>query len=262
MNIKYLALLLLPFSLAACQSHTVNQAGEKTLNSHQQALKQQNPAQALTAYEWSSNTANAPKPFVLSFTENGRLSISTSCNGLGGTWKVDGQSIEVGDMMSTAMACSDHAMQQESLAASLFSKRKAPFVLDVTNVEKPSLTIRSADGQSYVFTGKMTPETKYQTTGEIIFLDVSPETKSCTGVAPQTCLQVREIKYTENGVKSQVDKDWTLFYDHIEGFEHTPDERQVIRVKRYEIKNPAADQSKYAYVHDMTVERETVKGAL
>jgi len=50
-----------------------------------------------------------------------------------------------------------------------------------------------------------------------------------------------------------------LFYDQIEGFEHNPAERQVIRVKRYEIKHPAADQSKYAYVHDMTVERATVK---
>ena len=70
---------------------------------------------------------------------------------------------------------------------------------------------------------------------------------------------MREIKYAENGIKTQVDKDWTLFYNHIEGFEHNPNERQIIRVKRYEIKNPAADQSKYAYVHDMTIERATVK---
>jgi hypothetical protein len=73
------------------------------------------------------------------------------------------------------------------------------------------------------------------------------------------CLQVREIKYADNGVKTQVDKDWTYFYDQIEGFTHNPGERQVVRLKRYEIKNPAADQSKYAYVQDMIIERETVK---
>lgn len=50
-----------------------------------------------------------------------------------------------------------------------------------------------------------------------------------------------------------------LFYDQIEGYQHNPAERQIIRIKRYEIKNPAADQSKYAYIHDMTVERATVK---
>ena len=32
--------------------------------------------------------------------------------------------------------------------------------------------------------------------------------------------------------------------------------------KRYEIKNPAADQSKYAYVQDMIIEREAIKGSL
>lgn len=73
---------------------------------------------------------------------------------------------------------------------------------------------------------------------------------------------MREVKYNEQGLKTQVDKDWNLFYDQIEGFQHTPNERQVIRVKRFEIKNPAADQSKYAYIFDMAVEREAVKGSL
>ena len=35
-----------------------------------------------------------------------------------------------------------------------------------------------------------------------------------------------------------------------------------MRVKRYEIANPAADQSKYAYIQDMIIEREAVKGLL
>lgn len=262
MKIKYLALLLLPLSLAACQSHTLPHPVDTTLNNPQPSLKQQDPAQILTAYQWINSTAHTPKPWVLHFSDKQRLNISTGCNNVGGSWKIDGQSIEVGDMMSTMMACSDELMQQESQATALFSKRKAPFVLDVTDVEKPTLTLRAADGQSYVFTGKMTAENKYQTVGETIFLEISPDTKRCTGVSPQTCLQVREIKYADNGVKSQVDKDWSLFYDHIEGYQHSPNERQVIRVKRYQIKHPAADQSKYAYVHDLTVEREAVKGAL
>ena len=50
--------------------------------------------------------------------------------------------------------------------------------------------------------------------------------------------------------------------NHIDGFTHNPKERQIVRVKRYEIANPAADQSKYAYVQDMIIEREAVKGLL
>ncbi len=58
-----------------------------------------------------------------------------------------------------------------------------------------------------VFTGKQTAESKYQSQAETVFLEISPETKTCSaGVARMECLQVREIKYAENGVKTQVDK--------------------------------------------------------
>ncbi|NNG76474.1 META and DUF4377 domain-containing protein [Acinetobacter sp. ANC 4277] len=255
MKLKFLAIALFPLTLAACQSGDIQKVGDVAVS----VLQQQNADKTLASYQWSSNTGNAPKPLVLNFDNQGRLSIATSCNGMGSSWKVENNQIVTGHLMATQMACPEASMQQEGVASDLFSNRKAPFVLDLKDPQNPTLTIISATGQKYVFTGKMTPETKYNAQAEIIFLEISPETKPCTGVAPQTCLQVRELKYNDSGVKTQVDKDWTLFYDQIEGFEHNPAERQVIRVKRYEIKNPAADQSKYAYVHDMTVERATVK---
>ncbi|MGB8810757.1 MAG: DUF4377 domain-containing protein, partial [Acinetobacter calcoaceticus] len=102
-------------------------------------------------------------------------------------------------------------------------------------------------------------EAKYQSEGKTIFLEVAPQTKSCTGVAPQTCMQVREIKYDDKGVKTYADKNWSLYYGQIEGFEHNPDQRVILRVKRFEVKNPAADQSSLADVLDMVVEQELVK---
>lgn len=260
MKLKYLVIALFPFALAACQSSDIQKVGDIAVS----VLQQQNADKTLAAYQWSIATADTPEPLVLHFLESGSLSISTSCNTLGGSWKVENNNtINTGNMMSTQMACTGNAMNQEAFASSIFSGgAKVPFVLNLNDKDKPTLTLTTSKGEKVVFTGKMTPETKYQSAGETIFLEVSPETKQCTGVAPQTCLQVREIKYAENGVKTQVDKDWSLFYDQIEGFQHTPSERQVIRLKRYEIKNPAADQSKYAYVHDMTIERETVKGPL
>lgn len=257
MKLKYLAIALFPLALAACQSSDIQKVGDLAVS----VLQQQNADQTLASYQWSTDTG-APKPLVLNFGSEGRLSISTSCNTMGGSWKVAGNQIVTGSMMSTQMACPDAAMKQERLAASIFQSSKVPFVLNLNDADQPTLTVTAADGKQYVFTGKMTPETKYQTQGETIFLEISPETKKCVGVAPQTCLQVREIKYAENGVKTQVDKDWTLFYSGIEGYTHNPAERQVVRIKRYEIKNPAADQSKYAYIYDMAVEREAVKGTL
>ena len=255
MKIKFLLIALFPLTLAACQSGHIQQAGDLAVS----VLQQQNADKTLTSYQWRTNTGTAPKPLVLNFDPQGHLSISTSCNGMGTSWKVENNQIVTGNLMSTQMACAEASMQQERVASDLLSKRAAPFILNLKDAEQPTLTIISATGQKYVFTGKMTPETKYQTQAETIFLEVAPETKQCTGVVPQTCLQVREIKYAENGVKTQVNQNWTLFYDHIEGFKHNPAERQIIRVKRYEIKNPAADQSKYVYIHDMTVERSSIK---
>ncbi|WP_180170020.1 META and DUF4377 domain-containing protein [Acinetobacter sp. YH12027] len=258
MKLKYLAIALFPLALAACQSSDIQKAGDLAVS----VLKQQNADKTLASYQWSTTTENAPKPLVLNFLENGTLGISTSCNSMSTQWKVEHNTLVTGNIASTMMACPDNAMKQEGLASSLFSDRKTPFVLNTTDPQNPTLTIISATGEKLVFTGKLTPETQYNSQGETIFLEVSPETKQCTGVAPQTCLQVREVKYDEKGLKTQVDKDWTLFYDQIEGFKHTPAERQIIRVKRFERKNPAADQSKYAYIFDMSVEREAVKGTL
>lgn len=258
MKLKYLAIALFPFALAACQSSDIQKVGDLAVS----VLQQQNADKTLTSYTWSAQTENANRPITLHFDDKARLGISTSCNSISTSWKVENNTITTGNMASTMMGCGDDAMKQERFAGSLFSERKAPFVLNLDDVQKPTLTIIAANGEKVVFTGKMTPEVKYQTQGETIFLEVNPKTVQCQGVAPQTCLQVREIKYNEQGIKTQADQNWSNFYDAIEGYEHNPNERQVIRVKRYEIKNPAADQSKYAYVHDMTIEREAVKGSL
>ena len=68
-------------------------------------------------------------------------------------------------------------------------------------------------------------------------VDIKPNTVSCTGVAPQECMQVKF-----NG-----DKDYQLFYDKIEGFNYEKGYEYKLKVKRTEVVNPAADASKYSY---------------
>ena len=255
MKLKYLAIALFPLALAACQSGDIQKAGDVAMS----VLQQQNASKTLSSYQWSYLPAGSSAPIVLNFDEQ-RLSIATGCNTQGGSWKAENNILVTGNMMSTNMMCSPALMKQEAFSASLFQVGKTPFVLNTTDVENPTLTLVSPTGEKIVFTGKQTAESKYQSQGETIFLEISPETKTCsTGVARMECLQVREIKYAENGVKTQVDKDWTLFYNSIEGYTHNPKERQIVRVKRFEIANPAADQSKYAYVKDMVIESEIIK---
>ena len=250
---KWLGLAVLPLALTACQSYEV----EDMRNQTSQLINTKQPNKILTSYVWSTDTG-ASKPLVLSFYPDGLLSIATSCNTMNTSWQVKTSQIHTGLIYSTLMACSNQAMQQEQIAADLLQQRAVTYHLDFSRT-KPRLTLISPNGKRYVFTGKMTPEAQYQTEAETIFLEISPQKKACTGVIPQSCLQVKEIKYNQQGLKTYQDRDWSLFYSSIEGFEHNPNERQVIRVKRYERPNPAADQSRYIYIHDMTIERETLR---
>ena len=251
MKIKYLVLALLPLSLMACQ--TVQNVTDNVISQINTTA-----AKNLTEYNWTYQGSKASKPLVLSFDDNQRLSIQTGCNNQGGTWKVEGNTIVTSPLASTMMACADDLMQQERLSADIFSEKKVPFTLSTQN-DQTILTITDSKGQKYTLLGKMTAEAKYQSEGKIVFLEISPQTKSCTGVAPQTCMQVREIKYDDKGIKTYADKNWSLYYGQIEGFEHNPNQRVIVRVKRFEIKNHAADQSSIADVLDMVVEQEIVK---
>ena len=258
MKLKFIALALLPLTLAACQSTNM----QKNHSSSTYISTPKHTTNALQAYQWNTVTDKALKPIMINFNNQNHVSISTSCNTLGSSWKVINNQLEFGQSMGTLMACDVPAMQQEKFASDLFSNQKLPFSLDMTNIEKPTLTISTSKGENIIFTGEMTPESRYQTEAETIFLEISPEVKPCTGVAPQTCLLVREIKYNEKGLKSQVDKDWALFYSPIENFDHRTDLQQIIRLKRYELQNPPADHSKYVYIYDMTVESTTTNSTL
>lgn len=60
---------------------------------------------------------------------------------------------------------------------------------------------------------------------------VAAETSPCTGVAPMTCLQVRDAPSAP----------WTLHYSSIEGFEHQPGVAYRLRVRMTPVANPPAD---------------------
>ena len=214
--------------------------------------------QSLIQYNWTYQASKASKPLILHFDKNQRLNIQTGCNTQGGTWKVIDNTLVTSSLMSTMMACADDLMQQERFSADLLSDKKLAFQIS-TNQDQALLTLTDAKGQQHLFKGTLTPEAKYQSEGQTIFLEIAPETKSCTGVAPQSCMQVREVKYNEKGVKSYTDPNWSLYYGQIEGFEHKPNQRVIVRVKRYPVKNPAADQSSQVDILDMVVEQELLQ---
>lgn len=238
--------------LTACQTSNVSNTVTE-----QKIMKSADLQQVLTAYTWSYQPQGSIQPILLEFVGD-RLVANAGCNTMSTSWQLQGQQVITGQSMSTAMGCSPEIMQYEGFAGQLIDNRKIPVYLDHSNPKIPVLTIAAKDGKKYQFIGSETSETKYKGQAETVFWEVAGQTKPCTGVAVQQCLQVREIKYSNAGLKTAVG-DWQLFHGNIEGFKHNPDVRTVLRLKRFTLQNPAADQSKYAYVHDMTVEQELLK---
>lgn len=248
MKSHYLAFTLLSLSLMACKNTSQLNVAVNPSSTNQ-----------LTQYQWTYQNAKASKPLALWFNPQQQLSVQTGCNTQNGTWRIDSDKLVISALTSTMMACSDELMQQEKFATELLQNRQLAFSINTSQPAQATLVLSDTQGKTYTFVGRMTAETKYQSQAQTIFLEISPQTKTCTGVASQQCMQVREVKYDDNGIKNYVDKNWTLYYGHIEGFVHDPSQRVIVRVKRYELKNPAADQSTQADVLDMVVEQEVLK---
>jgi heat shock protein HslJ len=123
---KYLLMLVtITLALSACSAQSTPQGTEPSPNSDQrpptEGSSASNPligAWKLTAY----GSASAPTPAVegvdagLTFNEDGTVSGTSGCNGLGGDYSVQGNEITFGEFVSTLMACDDPIMAQEEAA--------------------------------------------------------------------------------------------------------------------------------------------------
>ena len=105
------------------------------------------PTQILPAYTWELDRG-LQRPIVLSFDQQGRLSVASGCNGLGTSWTVKDNTLSTGDMMGTMMACDAPLMEQERFISQLLQKRDIPFSLDLSDANQPKLSITTADGQN------------------------------------------------------------------------------------------------------------------
>ena len=105
---KYLlTLLVIALTISACAAQNTEEQSASVLGSWK-----------LTAY----GPVNDPVPAVegveagLTFNEDGMVTGTSGCNGLGGDYSVEGDQITFGDFVSTLMACEDPIMAQEEAA--------------------------------------------------------------------------------------------------------------------------------------------------
>ncbi|WP_312708880.1 META and DUF4377 domain-containing protein [Stenotrophomonas sp.] len=195
--------------------------------------------------------ARSDAPVTLDFAD-GRVSISNTCNRMGGSYTLADGTLTISPMASTQMACTDAAVMalDEAVSSRLQGELKTAQGAD------GSLTLTTGKGDVLVFAAEPTAETRYGGPGETVFLEVAAKTAKCSHplIPDYQCLQVREVTFDDKGLKQGTPGAFENFYGNIEGYTHEDGVRNVVRVKRFAVKNPPADAPSQAYVLDMVVE--------
>ncbi|WP_447938184.1 DUF4377 domain-containing protein [Pseudoxanthomonas mexicana] len=269
---KRLLLLALPLALAGCPKPAEETPTPPAAVAPAAASAAPADGTLLPKYHWRLGSATdaqgqridalfarPDKPVTLDFRD-GRLGISNTCNRMGGSYTLADGSLTAGRLMSTKMACADAALM--ALDDEVGKRLEGTLELATTTAgDAPTLTLTTATGDTLAFTGEPTAETRYGGPGERVFLEVAADTKPCNHplIPDMQCLQVREIQYDDKGLKIGAPGEFQHFYDSIEGYQHEPGIRNVLRVDRYTVENPPADASNRAYVLDMVVESANEK---
>ena len=274
MNFR-IALLLLPLALSACTSADKTSSIQPAAPTAPVAATppaDTNPpttdSAMLAGYRWKLESATdaqgkridalfpgGDRALALNF-EGGRVGVSGGCNRLGGTYAVDAQNqLKVASLQSTLMACDAPLMAADKAIGELLSK---PQQARVEESAPPRLRLEAASGEKSSWIGEATAQTRYGGPGETVFLEVAPQRVACNHplIPNHQCLQVREIRYADNGVKQSPPGEWQPLYEGIEGFEFVEGERKVLRLKKFKRDPVPADASSIAYVLDMVVESE------
>lgn len=263
--------LLFPLLLAACAQppQEASPTAPPTASVASRSSGTPDPA-LLSRYHWRLSEATdaqgrriealfarADPPLQLDFRD-GRLAVANTCNRMGGAYTIRGDRLEIGALASTKRACADPELMAREDEAGKRLQGALTFALQAE--ERPRLTLTDAGGARLVFVGEPTADTFYGGPGETVFLEIAAQTQPCSHplIPNKQCLQVREIQYDAQGVK-RAPGAWQHFYSEIKGYRHEAGIRNVLRVKRYPVKNPPADASALAYELDMTVESETEK---
>lgn len=273
---KRLALLALPLALAACTKAPEATPAATAPTSTPAPAAPAAPATAaidapmLGGHHWRLEQAidakgqriealfaRPDKPLQFDFRD-GRVGVSNSCNRMNGSYTLEGDRLQVSRMASTMMACPDPKLM--ALDQEVGKRLEGAQTVALQGGDTPRLTLTSASGDVLTLRGDATAETRFGGPGETAFLEVAAQTKPCNHplIPDKQCVQVREVHFDAQGLRTGTPGEWHPLYEEIEGYEHVDGIRNVVRVKRFNIKNPPADASSVAYVLDMVVESEKV----
>lgn len=188
--------------------------------------------------------------------KGGRLVVGNACNRMSGGYALRGDRLIIDKLASTMKACADPRLM--ALDGEIGKRMQGTLGVRLSKGDARHMELKTPAGDVLVFASEETAATKYGSAGERVFLEVAAQTAPCSHplIPNMQCLQVRELKYDDKGLKVGTPGPFGNFYSTIEGYTHQPGVRNVLRVNRYEIKKPPADAPSQAFVLDMVVESD------
>jgi hypothetical protein len=192
------------------------------------------------------------RPFAFHFVDS-RVHVQGGCNGFRGAFALDAADrLDVTGTVSTLMACAPPLMEADTTLSALMAE---PLETVLVRGAQPTLVLLTEAGDALMLTGELTPEARFGAP-TTVFLEVGAQTVECDGSerADGLCLQVRDIHFDEQGLRTDTPSEWRAFKADIEGYQHQPGIRNVLRVKRFD----PDMQPGPVYVLDLVVESEVV----
>ncbi|WP_296238819.1 META domain-containing protein [Psychrobacter sp. UBA5136] len=212
------------------------------------------------------------------------LNYSVGCNTMSASYQLQGQTLTVGDGMSTKMSCGELDKAESQLSQLMQGASQLALVTEgsakdanakdgdsseqsakddnsesnIVKSNKPILTQVTSDGATLIWEGKLTSQAKYNSKGETVFWAVNAKKIACADNSSEMCLQVKPITYDDQGIKVS-EGEWTAFNGEIDGYQPDGMHDEVLRLQRYQLDgNESAEDEEYAYVLDAVIESAVV----
>lgn len=222
---------------------------------------------SLQSYDWQLNNINSTDPITWNGsylqTQNGKITLNfnqnhitynVGCNQLSNQYSLSKNTMQpIGTGISTLMGCGELQALEQWLAKQM----QSPSELQIMETQVDAvLSQTTADGSWLQWVGKLKPEVKYGK-GETVFLEVKPKWQYCDNVTDRKCLEVRDINYDNQGLKTAVGQ-WYLLDAPIMGYRHDESAQRVLRLTRY--RTPPTDTKGYGnlYQLDSVIETKTL----
>mgnify|MGYP002651294103 FL=1 len=222
---------------------------------------------SLQSYDWQLNNINSTDPITWNGsylqTQNGKVTLNfnqnhitynVGCNQLSNQYSLSKNTMQpIGTGISTLMGCGELQAREQWLAKQM----QSPSELQIMETQVDAVLWQTtADGSWLQWVGKLKPEVKYGK-GETVFLEVKPKWQYCDNVTDRKCLEVRDIHYDTQGLKTAVGQ-WHLLDAPIMGYRHDESAQRVLRLTRY--RTPPTDTKGYGnlYQLDSVIETKTL----